>query len=240
MSSEGVSVGLLPAYNEWVDLWTTTKPSAQSNDECLRVITTNAPQWLQEQSKNSHVDRDQLENIIACFKAAARAKLIPLGGKVPPSSVEWDVLSECHDSGIDCSCEGLYPAPSDVDVPSLERCGCKAIERTIQVGKDAITKEDEWNNSTLFSGKKLVFAMTELNPSNADEQPPPYSCAGPGKNSRLPKVRARREDPHSLTTWMILSAIQFTRHKSKSDFAPMPNTFSSCPVVQVSLARVLL
>jgi hypothetical protein len=109
---------------------------------------------LQEQLKNSHVNREQLESIIACFKAAARAKLIPLGGKLPPSSVEWDVLSECYDPGIDCSCEGLYPAPSEIDLSSLESCGCKAIERTIKVGKDAIGKEDEWNNSTLFSWGK--------------------------------------------------------------------------------------
>jgi hypothetical protein len=143
MSSEGVKVGILPAYNAWIGLWDKINPSVQSNDEFLRSITTNAPQWLQNQSKDSHVDRKQLENIIACFKAAARAKLIPLGGKVPPSFVEWHVLSECYDPGIDCLCEGLYQAPPDVDLSSLETCGCKSIERTIKVGKEAIEKEDE-------------------------------------------------------------------------------------------------
>jgi hypothetical protein len=37
--------------------------------------------------------------------------------------------------------------------------------------------------------------MSELILSNADEQPPPYSCAGQDKNSHLPKVRAPDRRP---------------------------------------------
>lgn len=53
----------------------------QSQDEWLQVITENAPQWLQEHKNNSPIDHEQLKIIIACYKPAALAKLIPLGGE---------------------------------------------------------------------------------------------------------------------------------------------------------------
>lgn len=37
--------------------------------------------------------------------------------------------------------------------------------------------------------------MIELALCNADEQPPPYSCAGPEKKSLLPKVKAPDRRP---------------------------------------------
>lgn len=141
------------------------------------------------------MDREQLKHIIACFKTAALAKIVLLGGKVSPSSAEWDILTGGYDPGIDCSCEGLYPAPSHVDdLSPLESCDCKAIERTTKVGEDGISKENEWNNSNLFSGKKLAYLITELVLSNADKQPPICSCIGPEKSHVL-KVRAPDRRP---------------------------------------------
>ncbi|KAJ5157453.1 uncharacterized protein N7482_008553 [Penicillium canariense] len=195
MSFQDSMDGKLQAYHAWVDIWLTTKPSVQSHDECFKVVTKDAPQWLTEHQPNNSVDYERLTNIIACYKTAALAKLIPLGGRVPPSSVEWDVLSESYDPRVECSCDGLYPVFPNIDSPLLENCGCKAVESMIKVGNLASQKEEEWNRSPFFSADKLSHAMTELALCNADEQPLPNICGGHERENNVPAARAPDRRP---------------------------------------------
>lgn len=214
----------------------------QSHDECLRVITTKAPSWLQEPSTNSHVDREQLKSIIACFKAAAHAKLIPFGGELPPSSVEWDVLSECYDPGIDCSCEGLYPAPSEIDqvVAAKQLNGRSKLEKTPMARKMNGTTPPFSLGKSLHLPSPSSFCSTQMNNLHhipvQNQERRPEKCLE--RRLICPKSEPRTGDPHSLTIWMTLCTINFTRHKRKPGSVSMPNTSTSCPAVQVSLIRV--
>lgn len=186
--------GKLPAYHSWVETWLSTEPVSQPPDECLKVILDDGPRWLQQHETTS-VDGPRLRNIIACFKTASLAKLIPLGRSVPPSSDEWDVLSQNYDPRSTCDCKGLYPVPKQSEMMTLQSHKCKAIQRMVQVGNLANAREREWNNSSFFDAEKLQQAIKELALYNADEKPRPDFCAGPASAARLPECRAPDRRP---------------------------------------------
>lgn len=186
--------GKLPAYHAWIESWLSTDPIIQPPDECLKVILNDAPQWLHQQ-KTSRMDDPRLRNIIACFKTASIAKLIPLGGSIPPSSNEWDVLSQSYDPRSSCDCNGLYPVPKKPDDWDLQNHKCKAVRRMVQVGDLVNAHEEEWNNSSFFNAKKLQEAIKELALYNTDEKSCPDFCAGVGSAARLPECRAPDRRP---------------------------------------------
>jgi hypothetical protein len=139
-----------------------------------------------------------MRRIVACFKTAASARLIVLGGELPPTYDGCNVLSENYNAQVECGCTGLLPVPSDLDISALKSCSCKAIERMIIEGETVNSREHEWNTSTLFSSQDLESAMTELSLSNADIQSSPHSCSGTKHDKpNWPQVKApdRKPDP---------------------------------------------
>lgn len=194
--SKSVTANKLAHYRAWVDAWLTVKPSELPAEQCLAVITSQGPQWLQMLDCTVPESVDFLHAIVSCFKTAAKARLIVLGGKVPPSSDEWNVLSESYDARVKCACSGLYPVTRTLDATELKSCGCKAIERMIVEGGLVSNNEDEWNSSTFFSSQGLSSAMTELALCHSDIQPTPSSCRGEQGNLDWPEVRAPDRKPH--------------------------------------------
>lgn len=191
-----ISSSKLGHYRAWTEAWLTVQQSTLPADQCLRIISEEGPLLLGELDITAARCPERLSTLVACFKTAAKARVITLGGKVPPSSDECDVLSENFDARVHCACSGLYPAPSTLDDAELASCGCKSIERMVAVGALVSSKEDEWNNSTLFTSSNLSSAMTELALCHADIQPTPSSCRGEQGKPDWPEVQAPDRKPH--------------------------------------------
>lgn len=185
----------LAHYNAWTEAWRTTRPCALPSHECLGYITEEGPQWLREVNGNAPASLEHMQKIVACFKASANARLILLGGVVPPTYDGCNILSENYDARAECTCSGLLPVSSDLDVTALKSCSCKAVERMIEEGENVNSREREWNSSSLFSSKDLVSAMTELALNNADIQSSPHTCSGKHDKPNWPEVKAPDRKP---------------------------------------------
>ena len=133
----------LAHYRAWSKAWLAVKPSTLPPDRCLAILAEQGPLWLQGQGTTDTESMDLMHVVISCFKTATRARLVNLGGRVPPTRDEYNVLSENYDARIDCKCEGIFPASSEYDPAQLRSCGCAAIERMFSVGDMANDKEDE-------------------------------------------------------------------------------------------------
>jgi hypothetical protein len=92
----------LAHYRAWSKAWLSVEPSLLSPDQCLAVLIQQGPKWLQVQRITESEAIEFMHMIIACFKTATKARLIPLGGQVLPSRDEYNVLSESYDARIDC------------------------------------------------------------------------------------------------------------------------------------------
>ena len=182
-------------YHAWTEAWRDTQPAELPSHECLETITKDGPRWLRQ--TNAHASLGQMQNIVACFKKAANARLILLGGDVPPTYDGCDVLSENYNAQVECTCPGLLPVSGDLDTTALKDCSCKAVQRMIAEGEAVNSREHEWNTSDLFTAKDLSAAMTELALSNSDIQSSPQSCSGKHDKPDWPEVRApdRKPDP---------------------------------------------
>jgi hypothetical protein len=192
VSIRSVDGSKMDHYREWIESWRTVAPSNLPVDHCLTFISEQGPRWLLDLDVAAPKNRSRLQDTVACFKAAAKARSILLGGKVPPSCDACDVLSENYDARVDCDCPGLFPVSDNLDATELGYCGCKAIERMMAEGHSVNSKENEWNNSTFFSSQGLTSAMVELALCHADSQEPPLACYG---TTEYPEVQAPDRKP---------------------------------------------
>jgi hypothetical protein len=187
----------LAHYHAWTETWRTAQPSELPPQDCLDIIEKEGTQWLSGTDATEPVSTRRMHKIITCFKTAAKARLICLGGDVPPTYDGCNVLSENYNAQVECGCSGLFPVSGDLDLAALRSCSCEAVKRMIAEGEAVNSREHEWNTSDLFSSKDLVSAMTELSLSNADMQSSPHSCNGKHDKPNWPEVRApdRKPDP---------------------------------------------
>lgn len=185
----------LAHYKAWIEAWLTIEPSKLPARECLTTITTQGPTLLQATDTTTAEFIENLHIVVACFKTAAKARVVSLGGKSTPSCDAVDVLSEKYDARVKCDCSGLFPVPMKYAAKDLKGCGCKAIERMISEAELANSKEDEWNSSDLFSALGLTSAVEELALCHADIQPAPSSCRGVKGASSWPEVQAPDRKP---------------------------------------------
>ena len=100
----------LAHYQAWSKAWLALEPSTLPPDQCLDILTKQGPLWLQGQGTTDLESIDLMHVIISCFKAATKAQLVNLGGRIPPSRDEYNVLSENYDARVDCRCERIYTA----------------------------------------------------------------------------------------------------------------------------------
>jgi hypothetical protein len=196
-ASQNVTGGKLAHYRAWSQAWLDVEPSTLPAEQCLAIVISEGPLWIHGRGSTKTESIDRLKRVVSCFKAATRAQLIHLGGKIPPTRNEYNVLSENYDARTDCACSGvLFPVPSDYDASDLKNCGCKAVERMISEGDLVSSKEDEWNSSTFFSSSGLSCAMAELALCHADIQPSPSSCHGEQSQPAWSEVRAPDRKPN--------------------------------------------
>jgi hypothetical protein len=186
----------LAHYQAWSDAWLRIEPSPLPLEECLAIIQEQGPQWLQGTDGTAESAKEQMEVVVACFKTAAKARAIKLGGEVPPSQDAWDVLSESYDARVPCDCAGLFPVPATLAAADLAACGCRSIERMMIEAEQANRHEREWNRSDFFSAQGLIAATSELALCHGDIQAPPVSCRGGHAQGDWPEVQAPDRKPN--------------------------------------------
>lgn len=194
--SNGVSSSKLAHYRAWTDAWLTVEPSKLPVEKCLKIIRTDGAQFIQEVNITTPETVKRMNNTVACFKTAAKARAVLLGGKTTPSCDECDVLSGNYDARVGCNCSGLFPVPNDFSPNDLDHCGCKAIERMMAEAAIVNSKEDEWNSSDFFSADNLSSAVEELALCHSDIQPSPSTCRGQQDTKSWPEVQAPDRKPH--------------------------------------------
>jgi hypothetical protein len=196
-ASQTVTESKLAHYRAWSKAWLDVEPSTLPAEQCLAIVLNEGPLWLHGRVATETKSIDRLTSVVSCFKAATRAQLVHLGGKIPPLRDEYNVLSENYDARTDCTCSGvLFPVPSNYDASDLKDCGCEAVERMISEAHLVSSREDEWNNSTFFSSEGLSSAIAELALCHADMQPNPSSCRGEQSKATWPEVRAPDRKPN--------------------------------------------
>jgi hypothetical protein len=196
-ASQSVTENKLAHYRAWSKAWVDIEPSTLPAEQCLAIVVNEGPIWLHGRGSTETGSIDRITILVSCFKAATRAQLVLLGGRIPPSRDEYNVLSESYDARTDCTCSGvLFPVPSGYDASNLRNCGCKAVERMISEGDLINSMEDQWNNSTFFSSAGLCCAMAELALCHADMEPNPSCCHGEQSKPAWSEVRAPDRKPN--------------------------------------------
>ncbi|KAG6811927.1 hypothetical protein H0H92_005258 [Tricholoma furcatifolium] len=182
----------LKIYQAWVDTWlsTTDSPTIEASFPSLEELVP----LFREENLIQLQSGSQLKQTVILFKHLVRTNQLTLGGKIPPSCDETNVVSGRYDPRTNCSCSGLYPVPPGfIAEDVVQQSGCLAIRSMVEAEKTVNARLDEWNAS-IFTKERLQDAVTELIMFNADEQPPPHICRGSATD--IPAVQApdRRPD----------------------------------------------
>jgi hypothetical protein len=166
------STPCLEAYLDWVKAWQSADSSATSNasinleDVAGKIIHgTNDPRLLAD--------------VVAIFQERAKLRTINIGGKVPPSCDDTDLLSDKFDPRVECNCDGLDPTEDNIplcDARSFAGSKCKAIEAMWQRADTVLQKDEEWDGHGIFTAQALQEAVQELTLINTYLQPPAKTC----------------------------------------------------------------
>ncbi|OBT82808.1 hypothetical protein VE02_09167 [Pseudogymnoascus sp. 03VT05] len=134
----------------------------------------------------------------ASFRYRVNTKEILLGGSIPPSCDETNILTQRYDPRTNCSCNGLYPVPHGASAEqALQLSSCHAITRMVEIANLVNKKESERKPRDLFTAAHLQEAVSEYLLSNAEEQPRPKTCLGPMHS--LANIQAPDRRPSSAS-----------------------------------------
>ncbi|RDI80101.1 High-affinity methionine permease [Venturia inaequalis] len=167
-----ISTPCLQAYLNWVEAWQsapaidTSKSAIVLEDVAAKIVS-------------GPVNPRLLAEVVAKFKQQARSRSISIGGEVPPTCDDTDLLSANFDPRIDCNCDGLDPT-TDKILPCNARefagSKCKAVEAIWKKVDIVIEKNKEWNGHDLFTTEMLLEGVQELTLINTNIQPPAKTC----------------------------------------------------------------
>ncbi|KAE8374821.1 hypothetical protein BDV26DRAFT_300007 [Aspergillus bertholletiae] len=145
----------LDAYLAWIDAWLSTPRNDAHHEDSFMSISEMAA-FFDEGSLLQMLDSHILGQIIISFRHQVDSKKVLLGGKVPPSCDETNILTHRYDPRNSCTCSGVYPVPPGCTFESmLQQNQCSAVMRMVEI------------------------AIVELVLSNEDEQGHPDTCLGP-------------------------------------------------------------
>ncbi|KFZ17445.1 hypothetical protein V502_04599 [Pseudogymnoascus sp. VKM F-4520 (FW-2644)] len=169
----------LNAYLAWVNSWLSTPLDEPYDVESVMSIGDMASHF-QDENLLHLLNGDKLKRIITSFRHRVNAKEILLGGSIPPSCDETNILTHRYDPRTDCSCNGLYPVPRGATVEQVvQQSQCRAVRKMVEMASLVNEKESEWNSRHLFTADHLRDAVAEFVLCNADEQSRPETCLGP-------------------------------------------------------------
>lgn len=179
--SESTSL-TLATYLAWVNCWLSTPwyhgfGNGSPEDALMSMDEMVAP--FREKDATALLNSDNLQRLVASFRRRVDDKEILVGGSVPPSCDERNFFKFRYDPKTSCTCDGIYPVPSDATFESIvQQRKCAAVNAMVDMADLLNQKEVEWNPRQLFTSENLRNAMEELVLANADEQPQPDTCIG--------------------------------------------------------------
>ncbi|EAW13694.1 uncharacterized protein ACLA_044140 [Aspergillus clavatus NRRL 1] len=186
----------LHIYHAWVGIWLSSK-----NETALpppKWTVEELGQFFHDWKLHNLLDIELLKSIVQSFQSHVASGNITLGGDVPPSCAETNILSQAYNPQTECSCNGLYPVPDGMTVDAvLKQTSCSAIAAMLSAQHDVATRQTEWSsrNGAIFTAPKLAAAVNELVLANADAQPAPRSCT----NQPIPAITAPDRRPSKET-----------------------------------------
>ncbi|KAE8140283.1 hypothetical protein BDV38DRAFT_290524 [Aspergillus pseudotamarii] len=191
-TSSSISNARLRVYQDWVRTWLrTSTPSSKGFLKEASVDISIMAYLLQDSNLGLLSDLSLLHQVIASFQQRFRDGQIVLGGSWPPSSEVTNLLSECYDPRVECTCEGVLPSPSTTNVTSIT---CVSIEKMRSAQDDVIERHLEWNGRGLFTVEKLQAAVEELTFCNFGINETLTNCLGTSFTS-IPCISAPDRRP---------------------------------------------
>ncbi|OJJ81391.1 uncharacterized protein ASPGLDRAFT_68701 [Aspergillus glaucus CBS 516.65] len=149
----------LTAYLAWINAWVSTPWDHKHDAEPVMSVGEMAG-FFRDENLLHLLHGDNLKKIITSFRHRVDAKEILLGGTVPPSCDETNILTHRYDPRTDCTCDGVYPVPPAATSESiLQQNECRAVQKMVDMAN--------------------LSAIAEFLLFNADEQGPPETCLGP-------------------------------------------------------------
>ncbi|KFY13926.1 hypothetical protein V492_02971 [Pseudogymnoascus sp. VKM F-4246] len=168
----------LNAYLAWINSWLSIPPRDPSDVQSVMSIVEMAS-LFQDENLRQLLNGDKLKQVITSFRYRANSNEILLGGSVPPSCDETNILTHRYDPRTDCSCNGFYPVPNGATVEQvLQQSDCRAVKRMVEIASLVNENENDWNPSQMFTADNLRDAVAEYVLCNSEEQPRPETCRG--------------------------------------------------------------
>lgn len=59
---------------------------------------------------------DELKEVVQSFRYHFKKGSLALSGKLAPTCAETDILSGAYDPQTDCTCDGLFPVPVNINL----------------------------------------------------------------------------------------------------------------------------
>lgn len=205
----------LRVYNAWIDSWL----GSSGNDEKLSPLLSvdELAVLVKTENLDQLLDPSRLDGAVQSFQYYFREGKFTLGGTQAPTCAETNLLSEAYDPRTNCTCNGLFPVPANLDVHQfLSESGCRAISNTLDALQNVTSRQgSEWHCSGIFPIEKLEKAVKEIILCNTDVQPAPVTCQGSA--AAIPPIQApsRKPDPASDTPMHIYNEYYPTREKIK-------------------------
>ncbi|KAF9890176.1 hypothetical protein FE257_006337 [Aspergillus nanangensis] len=186
----------LKVYLAWVNTW--LHISETQSKSCRPPLDIkHMSVLLQDSNVDRLLDPTLLHDVVTSFQRRFRNGEITLGGILPPSCEETDLLSEHYDPRVECNCDGISPM-SSIKYADLTAAAtsCRSIEKMLSASQHVTDRCQEWNGHGLFTVDKLHRAIEEITFCNFELQPPPPICSGADATS-IPTVEApdRRPNP---------------------------------------------
>ncbi|KAF9888576.1 hypothetical protein FE257_008508 [Aspergillus nanangensis] len=183
-ASPSVSNARLNVYYGWVHTWlhTSTPSSQEALKEPPPLSINTIADLLQDSNLGLLSDPSLLHQVVTSFQQRFRDGQIVLGGTLPPSSEETNLLSGSYDPRVECPCDGVLPTSS---IQTATSTTCRSIERMRSAQADIMKHHMEWNGRGLFTVEKLRAAVEELTFCNFGIDESLTDCSGTSLTTNL-------------------------------------------------------
>lgn len=227
----------LQIYLAWVDTWLHISINVNQNEEVPPLSLDDIALLFQDSKIETLLDPARLRHVVKSFRQRFNQGEITLGGELPPSCSETNLISEKYDPRVDCMCDGISPLSAIKNTNLKKARACRAIEKMFLAEKEVTERPKEWNGHGLFTVERLKTAVQELTFCNLEIQPSPNICSGADISS-IPSIKApdRRPSPQCDSASDAYEALFPSSEKSNS--AQMQNTFILWRAVVLSWTRV--
>lgn len=187
----------LQVYLAWVDVWLSV-PRPEDATQAPSLSLGEMAQLFKDENLPHLLKPDKLKEVARAFRQHSIQGRMTMGGTIPPSCLEIDVLSERYDPRIECDCKGVVFGDKKVtdDLSLWQDSRCQAVRRMVTVAQTVIDKKEEWYSQGIFTTQRLATAVVELILSSHHLESIPDTCQGSGITNPIPEIRAPDRRPN--------------------------------------------